>query len=156
MPPAFDSRAFLPGTTQIQVKQICKENTVLKVDFTTISGFESGFGENFRKTFDKQYWEQLEEVVFRFKRRHPQEYIWELVRQITLNDTQLVALKKKFYQDWAGNEHVKMFGARLKREQNRYRGFVPPINISNEDIKHHYLKHMLKRPEVYNKECMKE
>ena len=51
---------------------------------------------------------------------------------------------------------MKTFGARLKRERKYYRGFVPPIIISDDDVKHHYLEHMWKRPEVHDKECMKE
>ena len=58
-PPVYDPQILGGGLTQAQIRVAQAMNDTAKVDYAVLEGFRQGFGENFRKVFDKKYYEQL-------------------------------------------------------------------------------------------------
>ena len=44
----------------------------------------------------------------------------------------------------------------MEREKKKYSEYDPPITITQAEITQHYLKEVLKRPDIFGKECFAE
>ena len=53
-PPVYDPRIVAGGMTQAAIRVAQAMNDAATVDYAVLEGFHEGFGENFRKAFDKK------------------------------------------------------------------------------------------------------
>ena len=85
---------------QIQAAQVVN-NTYGKDRLWGIEGFQERFGEDYRKTFDPKYYEQLWEETFKYKHMIPLVYITHLKTKHVVMVTIVIAhLKKEALRDW--------------------------------------------------------
>ena len=74
-PPVVHPDILANNLNQNNARRAEAENNQARVNYAVLDRFWSGFGENFRKAFDKKYYEQLCEDTFRYKRILPLDYI---------------------------------------------------------------------------------
>ena len=109
---------------------------------------------NFRRAFDKKYYEQLCEDVFRYKRVLPRDYINHLQTKWIKMDTLIVKrLKNHFYRGWEDEEHIISFKVRLEKERKKLSELTPPITIEDKELAQHYVEEMLKRADYFGQKC---
>lgn len=141
-PPVYDPRIVGHNLTQVEVRIAQALNDTTKVNYAVVEGFREGFGENYRKAFDKNYYEQLWEETFKYKRVLPIDYITHLETQHVVLDTLVIArLRKETLRDW-GDEHISPFATRLDREQRKLAALTPPITITDKGKLQKFLEEM--------------
>ena len=133
------------------------ENNQARVDYAVLEGFWSGSGENFRKAFDKKYYEQLCEDTFKYRRRLPIDYIQHLQNLWAKVDTLVIkCLKNNFFRGWDEDKHIISFNVQLEKEQKKIRELTPPIQITDDELKQHWLEEMLMRANYFDQKCCTE
>ena len=89
-PPMYDPRITGRNLNQAAILVVQATNDTAKVDYAVLEGSRERFGENFRKAFDKKYYEQLWEKTFRYKRVLPITYITHLETRYVVMDTLVI------------------------------------------------------------------
>ena len=116
--------------------------------------FWSGFGEKFRKGFDKKYYEQLCEDTFKYERRLPIDYINHLQNcRVKVDMLVIKHLKKHFFRGWEEDKHIISYKVRLEKERKKLRELATPIQITDDQLKHNYVEEMLKRANCFGQKC---
>ena len=106
-PPIADPRILGGGLSQAAIRVAAAVNDTAKIDFAVVEGFRSGFGVIFRQAFDLEYYEQLWEETFIYKRVLPTTYITHLETRHVILDTVVVKrLKANYYRGWDVEEHI--------------------------------------------------
>ena len=122
-----------------------------------MDGFWSGFGEIFRKAFNKKYYEQLCKDTFRYKRILPLDYINHLqTRWIKIDTLVIKRLKNHYLQGWDEEEHIVLFKVGLKKERKKLGELTPPITIMDKELTQHYVEEMLKRADYFGQKYCTE
>ena len=133
------------------------ENAQARVNYAVLDGFRSGFGKNFRKAFDKKYYEQLCEDTFCYKMILPLDYIKHLqMRWIKIDTLVIKRLKNYYLQGWDEEEHIISFEVRLEKERKKLGELTPPITIMDKELTQHYVEEMLKRADYFGQKCCTE
>ena len=133
------------------------KNTQDKIDFAVLEGFRSGFGEIYRKAFDPNYYEQLWEEVFHYRRVTPRMYIEHLETRWCKMDTLVIGrLRARFLRGWDPEEHIVTFRVRMERERKKLKQYDPPIVFTDDEICQHYMEQMLKNLDTFGQKNIKK
>ena len=142
--------------TNAQSKVAERELDELNKSYYTVLGFNEGFGENFRDTFEEKYYLQLKEGrIKKYKHVKPIDYIVHLRTKVPLDTNTIKRLKANLLRGWEEGD-LEAFGKRLEEERDDLGRLTPPIVVSDADLNQHYLEEMWKRTDIFDCNIMKK
>ena len=156
-PPVVPPQVLDQSATDKEAKIFMAENDQMKMNYAITEGFRQGFSHNFRNAFDKKYYEQLHQEVFKFKMITPRQFIEHLEKKWVKMDVFVIKrLRAQYLRGWEEEEHIMSFRVRLLREQKSYLDYATPIIITDEELGQHYLEEVLKRTDIFGEKCITE
>ena len=131
------------GGTAAVIRAWESTNDLDRRNFAIFKGFKTAICENIRDALDLQYYEQIREVTFGFKRRTFRSYIEHLEAHWCILDCKTIeSLKQNWKRDWGAEEHITGYSRRLDQEQVTLAR--DNILISDADKLHQYILQMYK------------
>ena len=131
------------GGTAAVIRAWESTNDLDRRNFAIFKGFKSAICENIRDALDLQYYEQIREVTFGFKRRTFRSYIEHLEAHWCILDCKTIeSLKQNWKRDWGAEEHITGYSRRLDQEQATLAR--DNILIADADKLHQYILQMYK------------
>ena len=112
--PPHQHAGIAANTTQHQTRVLTAANNLLYQDWAVVAGFRKVTSENIRDALEDQYFDQLKQQIFRYKRIQPIQYFKHLkAHWVFLNEKQIDKLTKKFKRGWESVEHITAFAIRM-------------------------------------------
>jgi hypothetical protein len=141
--PADAPPANVAGGTAAVIRTWESTNDLERQNYATFNQFKSAICENIRDALDLQYYEQIKEVTFGFKRRTFRSYIEHLEAHWCILNYKIVkSLKQNWKRDWEAEEHITGYSRRLDQEQASL--LRDNIVIPDADKLHQYILQMYK------------